>query len=323
MQLPEAKSFRVWGDDLPKPHNAVTWDALVEWLKGQVNSVIEGMRPTDKKSLQQFQRLMRPALQVTLAVSVPTAEQIVVTHAEQKEVNGLSVVRLWLSRKGVGDKVPAVFVPLSNPPAKRQLRREAVLLISEKGAANEVWNGKGESAELAKLLTRFDVMAIDTFRTGMALSERKTDVQFFATYNRTDDAERIQDIVTAIAHLQQEYDRVHIVGIGMAGLWVLMAAAVVEVDGKIIVDANQFDANDDNEFVKKLFIPCLRRIGDLKTALALVAPRPLLVHNAHPNFPRIWAESAYAAANATQRLLLSKEPMTAKQIFDWLVSPVK
>jgi dienelactone hydrolase len=323
MQLPDAKSFRVWGDDLPKPHNAITWDALIEWLKGQANSVIEGMRPADKKSLQQFQRLMRRALQVTLAVSVPTAEQISVTYAEQKEVDGLSMTRLWLGRKGVGDKIPAVLVPLSNLPAKRQLRREVVLLVSEKGAASEIWNGEGESAELAKLLTRFDVMAIDTFRTGMASGERKTDVQFFTTYNRTDDAERIQDIVTAVAYLQQEYDRVHIVGFGTAGLWALMAAAIVEVDGKVVADANQFDANDDNEFVKRLFVPCLRRIGDLRTALALIAPRPLLVHNAHSNFPRIWAESAYAAANATQRLLLSKEPMTAKQIFDWLVSPVK
>jgi hypothetical protein len=166
-------------------------------------------------------------------------------------------------------------------------------------------------------------MAIDTFRTGMASGERKTDVQFFTTYNRTDDAERIQDIVTAIAYLQQEYDRVHIVGFGTAGLWALMAAAIVEVDGKVVADANQFDANDDNEFVKRLFVPCLRRIGDLRTALALIAPRPLLVHNIHPNFPRNWAESAYSAANATQRLLLSEKPVTAKQIFDWLVSPVK
>jgi hypothetical protein len=323
MQLPDAKSFRVWGDDLPKPHNAVTWDALIEWLKGQANSVIEGMRPTDKKSLQQFQRLMRPALQVTLAVSVPTAEQIVATHAEQKEVNGLLMARMWLGRKGVGDKIPAVFVPLSNPPAKKQLRREVILLVSEKGAASEVWNGEGESAELVKLLTRFDVMAIDAFRTGMVSGERKTDVQFFVTYNRTDDAERIQDIVTAITHLRQEYDRVHIVGIGAAGLWVLMAAAVVELDGKIVVDANRFDANDDNEFVKRLFVPCLRRIGDLRTALALIAPRPLLVHNIHPNFPRNWAESAYAAANATQRLLLSEKPIAAKQISDWLISPAK
>ena len=313
MQLPEAQKLRVWGDDLPKPHNAVTWDALVEWLKTQANEAIERMRPTDKKSLGQFQRLMRKALQVTLALSVPKDGQLVVQQGEHKEASGLKVQQIWLGRKNFGDKIPAVQVSSSTKA------KEAVLLVSEKGAATEVWNSEGETAELAKQLsTRFEVLAIDAFQTGTASGERKTDVQFFATYNRTDDAERVQDIVTAIAYLRQRFKRVHLVGIGTAGLWVLLAAAVTENDGKVVVDAAQFDASNDDEFVKRLFIPCLRRVGDLRTALALVAPRPLFIHNAHPNFPRNWAESAYKAANALNRIVLTEQPATANQLVDWL-----
>ncbi len=316
MQLPEAQKFRVWGDDLPKPHNAITWDALVDWLKTQANETIERMRPTDKRSLAQFQRFMRPALQATLAVSVPSSEQIIAQQGERKSINGLTMQQIWLGRKNVGDRIPTVQILTATKKAK-----EAVLLVSEKGAAMEVWTGESETTDLAKRLAeRFEVLAIDAFRTGMASGERKTDVQFFATYNRTDDAERVQDILTAVAYLRQRFKQVHMVGIGTAGLWVLLAGAVTEGDGKVIVDASQFDASSDDEFVKRLFVPCLRRVGDLRTALALIAPRPLLVHNAHPNFPRKWAEEAYKAANATQRLLWKEQRMEVAQVVEWLVS---
>lgn len=316
VQLPDAQRLRVWGDDLPKPQNAVTWDALVDWLKDQANEAVERMRPTDKKSLKQFQRLMRPALKAALAVSVPTGEQITVQQGESREVNGLTMQRIWLGREKVGDRVPAVQIPSA---AKRT--REAVLLVSEKGAATEVWGGEGETAKLAKeLAKRFEVLAIDAFRTGAASGERKTDVQFFATYNRTDDAERVQDILTAWAYLSQRFKRVHLIGVGTAGLWVLLAAAVVDGDGKVVADAAQFDSGSDDEFVKRLFVPCLRRVGDLRTALALIAPRPLLVHNAHPNFPKRWAESAYKAADAQQRLSWKEQPVDLPQVVDWLAS---
>jgi len=316
VQLPDAQRLRVWGDDLPKPQNAVTWDALVDWLKDQANEAVERMRPTDKKSLKQFQRLMRPALKAALAVSVPTGEQIIVQQGESREVNGLTLQRIWLGREKVGDRVSAVQIPSAARKAK-----EAVLLVSEKGAATEVWGGEGETAKLVKeLAKRFEVLAIDAFRTGAASGERKTDVQFFATYNRTDDAERVQDILTAWAYLSQRFKRVHLIGVGTAGLWVLLAAAVVDGDGKVVADAAQFDAGSDDEFVKRLFVPCLRRVGDLRTALALIAPRPLLVHNAHPNFPKRWAESAYKAADAQQRLSWKEQPVDLPQVVDWLAS---
>ncbi len=311
-QLPDAQRFRVWGEDLPKPHDAITWDALVVWLREQANTVLEQMRPGDRTGLRRFQQLMRLALQQTLALQLPTAEQLVVQSGEWKERNGLTLQKLWLGRTTVGDLIPAVLVGGDE-------KREAVLLVSEKGAATEVLAGEGETAQLAQMLAaHFAVLAIDAFLTGAAAGEQKRDVQFFATYNRTDDAERVQDIVTAMAFLRQRFKRVHLVGNGAAGLWALLAAAAVGVDGKVVVDANQFDAANDDAFVQQLFVPCLRRVGDVRTALALMAPRPLLVHNAHPNFPRDWANAAYHAAEAERRLWWRSEPLSANALAAWL-----
>jgi len=60
----------------------------------------------------------------------------------------------------------------------------------------------------------------------------------------------------------------------------------------------------------------------LRTALALIAPRPLLVHNAHPNLPRKWAEGAYRAANAMQKFSWNKQAMGIGQLVNWLASKI-
>ncbi len=313
-RLPEASRFRVWGDELPKPHNAITWDALVRWLKEEANATIERMRPTDNKSLQQFRRQMRPALQSLLALRIPTPEQISVQQGSKKVDNGLTWQPLWLGRIGVGDRIPAVWIR-----SGEKKRREAVLLVSEGGAFAETWNGQGEVALLSqRLSTRFDVLAIDTFLTGTATGERKREVEFFATYNRTDDAERAMDIVTAMVFLKAHYRRVHLIGSGVAGLWVLLVRAATELEGATVVDAAQFDAANDEEFVRRLYIPCLRRLGDVRTALALIAPRPLLVHNAHENFPHLWALSAYRAVNAEKHLEWHRERLGIDALAAWL-----
>ncbi len=318
MKLPDANEWRVWGDDLPKPHNAITWDALAGWWKEQANALIERMRPATKSALQQFQRLMRPALQCTLAVRFPLPEDIVLTEQTRTNRNGFVLVRGVLGRKGIGDAIPVVRIVREANAQKRP--QQAFLLVNESGAANEVWDGNNDTARLAERLVHAgEVFAIDPFLTCAAKGERKRDVQFFATYNRTDDAERVQDIVTAFAFLRPRFRQVHLVGLGSAGLWVLLARAVTEGTGKTVVDAAQFDASSDDAFAQRLFIPCLRRIGDVRTALALIAPTPLLVHNAHPNFPHDWALAAYQAANAQQRLVWSPTKMGIDQICQWLL----
>ncbi len=317
MELPDDAQWRVWGDDLPKPHNAITWDALAQWWKEQANNAIEQMQPTDQSALRKFQQLMRMVFQRTLAVDFPAPEQIAYSERTTVRRNGLTLIQGLLSRKGVGDAVPIVRVVREKKATKQA--QQVFLLVSEQGAATEVWTGNNPTAQMAERLAQNgEVFAIDAFLTGAAKGERKRDVQFFATYNRTDDAERVQDILTSLAFLRPRAKQVHLVGIGMSGLWALLARAVAPITGRLVVDAAQFDATDDGAFVRHLFVPCLRRIGDVRTALALLAPTPLLVHNAHQDFPYAWATSAYRAARAEQHLRWSQEPLAIDTICRWL-----
>ncbi len=72
---------------------------------------------------------------------------------------------------------------------------------------------------------------------------------------------------------------VSLAGLEEAGMWCLFAAAVDPQIGKVAVDLNQFPLDDDSAWVARQYIPCIRGVGDVRTALALTAPRPCLVMN--------------------------------------------
>jgi dienelactone hydrolase len=113
------------------------------------------------------------------------------------------------------------------------------------------------------------VLAIDTFDTGAAKANRDMSDRFFTTYNRTDDANRIQDILTAIAYLKTrpEVKTINLVGIDRAGLWCLLAHSLSPEIQNTVADASQFRSQDDQAYLDQLYVPLIRKAGDFRTAL--------------------------------------------------------
>ena len=95
----------------------------------------------------------------------------------------------------------------------------------------------------------------------------------FETYNRTAASQRVADIVAAM----RVSPGAAIVASGDAALAAWLAAAVVP--GRVaILDVGTFNTSTDNDFLDRLYVPGLRRAGDLETASAL-AGNGLVVHN--------------------------------------------
>ena len=84
------------------------------------------------------------------------------------------------------------------------------------------------------------------------------------------------------------------------------------------IDAAQFDNASDDAFVKELFSPSLRRAGDLRTAAALAAPQPLLLHNTGDAFQTAWIADVYRAANAAKNFRVEKQPAAVGEIAKWI-----
>ena len=102
-------------------------------------------------------------------------------------------------------------------------------------------------------------------------AEEAAKIPMFDTYNRTAASQRVADIVEA---LRASPDAA-LVASGDDALVSLLALAV-EPGRRAVLDTGRFDAERDEEFVARLYIPGLRRAGDLATAAALAGDRVVL-----------------------------------------------
>ncbi len=133
---------------------------------------------------------------------------------------------------------------------------------------------------------------IDAFQTGSARARRDHSGKWFLSYNRTDDAARVQDILTALAFAgQQGRDTTRLVGLGNAGVWCLFAAAVAPVPVELRAESNGF-AGADEDFRDRFFVPGIQRAGGLAAALKLTALSTSPVPPPYPPISRAAPDTA-------------------------------
>lgn len=89
----------------------------------------------------------------------------------------------------------------------------------------------------------------------------------FLTFNRSDDANRVQDILTSLAWLNTPKAR--LVGLGKAAIWCTFAAAIAPEPVDLDANLGSFSGTDQ-QFVDQFFVPDIQRAGGLKAALKLV-----------------------------------------------------
>jgi dienelactone hydrolase len=170
------------------------------------------------------------------------------------EKTGESGEHIVLGRPGKGDRIPAIWIPGSNPPA---------LVIHPDGAET----ARQDPAVARLLQDGRAVLLIDAFQTGSAVAPRDRSVKMFLTFNKTDDANRVQDILTGLAWLNQP--KTQLVGLGKSAVWCEFAAAVSTVPVNLQADLTGFHGTDE-EFVQDFFVPGIQRAGGLSAARAVV-----------------------------------------------------
>ena len=162
--------------------------------------------------------------------------------------------RILLSRAGKGDRIPGIFLKGSNPPA---------LVVHPDGAA-----AAQASPEVARLRDAGRaILMIDTFQTGSAVAPRDRSVKMFLTFNKSDDANRVQDILTALAWLNSSLHapQTRLVGLGKAAVWCLFAAAVSPQPVDLNAPLGKFTGADE-DFITTFFVPGIQRAGGLRAA---------------------------------------------------------
>ncbi len=182
-----------------------------------------------------------PRERLTLALAAEWPSEVL------SQVDGEHIL---LGRPGVGDRIPGIWIKGSNPPA---------LVVHPEGA-----EAARRSPEVAKLIQAGRaVLMVDAFQTGTAVAPRDRSVKMFLTFNKSDDANRVQDILTALAWLHAPNTR--LVGLGKAAVWCHFAAAVAGEKVDLQADLSRFTGTDQ-EFADAFFVPGIQRAGGLKSA---------------------------------------------------------
>ena len=302
--------------DMPA-HALKQEEFLPAWIN-RSQQAIEKRKPINEGELPAFREEMGNGLQQALGLQIPKITDVTLTEPEGAfpttyQAN-LSAKHLVISRKGVGDTIPAILFS----PEPQVGHDPVVLIVHPEGKEKLIDAETGEPSHLITNLLSADrkVLLIDVFGTGEHQDyERPEDTSFFTTYNRTAAALRVQDIVTALRCFTGRGDvsEVNLIGIGEAGLWGLLAAGFTDVKN-VVIDAAEFDNNSDDAFLERLPIPSIRRVGDFRTAGTLVAPRTLIIHNTGNAFDTTWITEVYGNIKASDQLHTEKEQLSDEEI---------
>ena len=112
--------------------------------------------------------------------------------------------------------------------------------------------------------------------------------------------------------------RLNVIGLKEGGLYALLARAFASGIDQMVVDAAQFDNNNDEEFLKRLAIPGLRRAGDLMTAVTIAPLTPLLLHNTGKQFQAGKLIEVFSALGKAESLQVKPEKLADTAIVEWL-----
>ena len=214
------------------PANAVTYDQLVErWIAAAKK---QNAGTKDREALRE---------RLALSIGAVWPEKV------EFEITGS---RIAMTRPGEGDRVPGLWLPKS--------KTAATLVVHPEGA---------EAGRKAAAGGERSVLAIDAFQTGSAVAPRDRSARHYLTFNRTEDANRVQDILTALAFLKQQgATDVRLVGIGKAAVWATFAAALTTTPLKLEAPLGNFRGTDD-DFIRDFFVPGIQRAGGLDAARLL------------------------------------------------------
>lgn len=318
-QVEKTENLSVFANKL-RPPNALNVEQFITARIAASKNQIEKMRPTDSRGLEAFKKTFGPALRHALGVEYPSPGSVELEHLSKITCDNYSATSCIISRKGVGDVIPALYFRDNSG----SLHSPLTLIVHPQGK-QALLDGTNPGPLIRSLLkAHHHVLIIDCFDTGEHIgpsesSDRFTKYKYYTTYNLTDTSNRVQDILTALASFGSNPGaRVQLVGIGKAGLWCLLARAFAPSVQRTVVDVDGFDDADDQQFIKWLFVPCLRRAGDFHTAAALIAPGKLFIHNTQGRFSKNWFIDAYEAAGDPSALRILETKISDEILVSWL-----
>jgi dienelactone hydrolase len=217
------------------PANALDFDGVFREWKASAQA------RTEKVADLTF---LRERLRMTLAVEIP--DKVVA------DLHGQSIV---LSRPSRQDRVPGIWIPGKGKTA---------IVVDPHGSAAAL-----DTAVVSRLRKEGrPILLLDAFQTGTAKAARDQQTQHFLTFNVSDDAARVQDIVTAMVYSSQNdksSQDVEVFASGDACVWATFAASVSPVKVSLHAENSPMLASDA-DYLAHFNVPGIQSAGGIAIA---------------------------------------------------------
>lgn len=309
--------------DTTLPADLAGPEQIIQRSKQQIKERMAQYRPTNRAKLEQLTGLIKLWLEHAVGSSWPRADELS-THSGLIETRtGILYIHDKFCRHG--RTVPSSTLSYLGP--KKPQSDNLVIWVDPDGLSAQRKTGMDPM-----LAAGCQVMFIEPFGTGANASPSTppgVDRKLFTTFNRTDTAEAVYDVVTAVvsASVPDEIglikpSRITLVGSGQMGPVCLLARALVPEEFakkyklRVIADLNGFDGGSDSAYVDRLFVPQIQRFGGLPAIAAVASTTPLWIHNTDGKFDSNWATDAAKVAGS--ELKVDEEPASAEDFYAWI-----
>jgi len=276
--------LRVFPDRLLPAQAKSGREVIRDWEQQSEASFAKAL-PSSRSQLDEFSTRYREALRTLLAVEVPSADRLnYVTEAEEQKGDWV-LRREEIGRSGQGDQVE-----LESLRHNRNTSEVMLLVAPEAFGALQPEGGLGLSLPwLRPVLDRgFEVYRVRGYASGQYRIPDRTWNSFSwpEAYNRSNQILAIQDVLTAISSIRQAApdQPLTLVALGDTGIQSAIAAAIHGKVDRVVIDLNHEDPGYDGTLVRLLNVGSIRRVGDFRTAMTLLASKPLALINPGPTF---------------------------------------
>ena len=316
------KELSVFNSDHPRPKDELDAAALRKVMTKLSDDRLKELAPKDAASLAEFRRVVGTALRVMVADSLPKPADVEAKEVgDRQERDGLIGRRYLLGRKGANEQVPAIGL------CGKDFDGTVVVWVHPRGKASLFEKGQLVPEAKAIIAKKAGILAIDAFQTGEVLSGKPFPVNpqyagYTFGYNRPVLAQRVHDILTAIAFVKghEKTKTVHLVGWEAAGPWVVLARALCgDAVARTAADANQFRFENVKTTNDEMMLPGAVKYGGLPAFLALCAPGEVFFHNHKGTSSGGLSKAAYDAAGAQNKLRRSAERADPSEVVGWLL----
>jgi dienelactone hydrolase len=305
----------------PRPADSIGAEQLRDYLTRESDKQIAALRPADPTAPQDYRRVLGTALRVMVGGGLPAGSEIESKEQGTPKLEGTTVQGLTLARKKQGEAVPAVLV------RGKEFSGTVVVWVDPAGKASLTEGGKLAPAARALLDKGAAVLAVDVMGTGeLAKDDIKVEGRFAGYtfgYNSPLLAQRVHDILTAVAFASTQVGgvkKVHLLGNGKAGPWVMLARGLCgDSVARTAADWNRFRFDSVRRTSDEMMLPGVLKYGGLPALGSLAAPGELLMHNYQGTGSGPWMKSAYEASGANDKLTRSSPKLPAEKVVAWLL----